>query len=158
MKTINLSNNEIAMVDDDEYEEISKYKWNLSNSGYAVRSYRENGKTKTMLMHRQIMCPPENMLVDHIDRNKLNNQKDNLRIASYKDNSHNTIPQSWTGYKGVDLQGNWWVAKITINGKQITVGKSKDIIEAAKKYDEAAKKYYGPFAYLNFPTEGDVKK
>jgi len=85
---IPLSRGLFARVDPEDFEELSRYKWSASQSGknfYAVR--QEKGRT--ILMHRQIMAPPEGMIVDHINRNKLDNSRANLRVCSHRENTRN---------------------------------------------------------------------
>ena len=165
MKRIKLSNaNEYANVDDEDFTALSVYNWRLTksrNQKYAVRSAYVSelidGKKKDIRMHNQIMNTPEGFEVDHIDRNGLNNCRYNLRICTHQQNSYNTrsAVNSKSKYKGVAWhKGNkMWQANITIGGKQLSLGYSKDEKEAARKYDEAAKKYYRNFAVLNFPQK-----
>ncbi|MBA7655390.1 hypothetical protein ES703_63294 [subsurface metagenome] len=107
-------------------------------------------------MHRQIMNPPREMLVDHINYNGLDNRKANLRLATLTQNNRHTRRTMNPGsskYKGVCWYNREkrWAVRITANGKNIPLGYFKDEIEAAKAYDKAARKYHGDFAALNFP-------
>ncbi|MCK9436568.1 MAG: HNH endonuclease [Synergistaceae bacterium] len=91
--------------------------------------------------------------VDHIDGNGLNNQRSNLRKTTTKQNSYNKklAKNNTTGYKGVRWRsdrGNYTVM-ISVNKKQIYVGSSHNILEAATMYNKAAKKYHGKFASIN---------
>ncbi len=105
-------------------------------------------------MHRVIMNPPDDMVVDHIDSNGLNNRRTNLRVCTLLQNSYNrkTIKAS-SQYKGVrwNKRKKRWVSSISPNGKFILIGYFKDELTAAKAYDEKAKEFFGEFAYLNFP-------
>lgn len=76
-----------AMVDDEDYELLMKSNWHEKDNGYASRGLRVNGKLKYLLMHRIIMMPPDGMVVDHLDNNKLNNQKSNLRVCTQQENT-----------------------------------------------------------------------
>ena len=78
MKTINLTQNKSVVVDDEDFEALSVHKWFYSTVGYACRSVIVDGKNSRVYMHRQLMKPEKGMVIDHIDRNKLNNQKNNL--------------------------------------------------------------------------------
>lgn len=95
-KFIPLSQNKWAFVDDDDYEELSKYKWHYSRNGngdegYAVRGVYENGKCiKKIRMHREIMNYEGGLIVDHINGKRLDNRKINLRICTSSENSLNT--------------------------------------------------------------------
>lgn len=73
-------------VDDNDYLNVSRYKWCLSSRGYAMRT--EDGKT--IFMHRQIMNTPKGFSTDHVDGDKLNNQRFNLRVCSHAENMRNT--------------------------------------------------------------------
>lgn len=97
MKQIYLTKEAIALVDDEDYSELIKYKWSLhttSNGGpYAYRTVElpkgEDGKRrkKTIFMHRQIMNCPDDMTIDHMDRNGLNNQKLNMQKLTRAENT-----------------------------------------------------------------------
>jgi len=113
-----------------------------------------NGKNTAM--HRFIMKPPDDLVVDHIDGNGLNNTRANLRICTYQQNIFNR--KGWgkdSKYKGVswDKRSKKWRAKIRYNSKDKHLGVFEDEIEAAKEYDKEAAKLFGEFAYLNFPED-----
>ena len=107
-------------------------------------------------MHREIINPPEHLLVDHINHNGWDNRKANLRHATCAQNNHNRLiikrENSSSKYKGVTWQKatKKWMVRIDIHGEQKLVGFFKDEILAAKAYDKAAKKYHTEFAVLNF--------
>jgi len=159
MKQIPLSQGKFALIDDEDYERVSKYKWCVNSSGYAVRSFRElqangNYKQKAMKMHRFIMNANEgDGIIDHRDTIRINNQKYNLRVASFVENLRNQKinKNNKSGFKGVRLHkpSSLYIAQIGINGKQKHIGYFKCPVEAAKAYNEAAIKYFGEFAQLN---------
>jgi hypothetical protein len=99
------------------------------------------------------MNAPKNMQVDHIDNNKLNNIKSNLRLCNHTENMINrpTHSNSKSGYKGVIFYKrlNKYMAKINVNKKQLYLGLYIDPIHAARVYNAAALKYHGEFAHLN---------
>ena len=155
MKQIPLSQGKFALIDDEDYERVNQYKWCINSNGYAVTSYRDsNGKWKAMKMHRFILnLNKGDSLVDHRDTIRINNQKYNLRIASFVENLRNQKinKNNKSGFKGVRLHkpSNLYIAQIGINGKQKHIGYFKCPVEAAKAYNEAAIKYFGEFARLN---------
>jgi hypothetical protein len=101
------------------------------------------------------MDKKENYVVDHINRNPLDNRRCNLRYATYQQNTINRKAQknNKSGYRGVSLYKNRnyckWRARIKVNEKSIYIGYYKNKIDAAKAYNKAAKKYFGDFAVLN---------
>ncbi len=165
MKLIPLSNfgknkgKYFAQVDDEDYEKLSKYKWqvytrNNNSTCYAVRNVWENGQHKTLRMHRIILGITDRAIYcDHYDHNGLNNQKNNLRKCTPLENSKNSRAhkKGSSKYKGIVYTKNKWVSRIMVNYTQINIGSYLTEQDAAKAYDEAAKKYHGKFANLNFP-------
>jgi|SRR5699024_12026504 len=114
---------------------------------------KQGGGQRYERMHRVIMNPPEGMYVDHINNNKLDNRKSNLRLCTHMQNRHNSVANinNTSGYKGVfwHNQAKKWRVQITTRGKTHSFGLYHDKHEAAKAYNEAAKDLYGEFAYLN---------
>lgn len=158
-KIIPLTQGQQAIVDDEDYERVSKYKWwtmKCRKSGfYACRTFRKsNNKRASILLHRFIMNPPEKMQVDHVDDNGLNCTRSNMRVCTNAENNRNKKlrPDNTSGYKGVtwDKRNKRWNASITVNGKHLYISQFTNPIDAAHAYDEAAKKYHGKFAKLNF--------
>jgi hypothetical protein len=135
-------------VDDEDYEYLSQYKWSVTSRGYACR----NSMGKLVLMHRVIMGD-SNMDIDHVDGDRLNNQKSNLRFATRSQNMANSRPHksSSSKYKGVtwDRYGGKWKAAIMHHGKNYHIGRYSDELEAARAYNEKARELFGEYAYLN---------
>ena len=109
-------------------------------------------------MHRLLIDAPAGLLVDHINRNGLDNRKSNLRpatVAQNRCNSRLTISKKTSPYRGVyrHKKKNRWKVSICHNKKYIWLGNFSDEIAAAKAYDDAAKKYHKQFARLNFPKK-----
>lgn len=158
MKKIPLTQNKVAIIDNKDFEKISKHSWYFQGgygSGYAVRmpSVLEEKKRNLIRMHRVILDAPRGYEVDHINGNKLDNRRKNLRICLKSENHRNRNKQrnNTSGFKGVsrrkDLQK--WAVHINVNGVKTSVGHFNDLIAAAKAYNEAAIINYGEFAKLN---------
>ena len=161
MKTIPLTRNKEAIVDDDCYEYLNRHKWLTQQSLIKTLSYacRRIGPFKNAWatsMHRTIMCPPANMEIDHINHNGLDNRRSNLRIVTRQQNAWNSRknPSNKTGYIGVhkDPRCNSWQAIIKHNNKVLNLGSFKNPYDAAIAYDKAVNKYRDKFAYRNFPV------
>jgi hypothetical protein len=99
------------------------------------------------------MKPDKGFVIDHLDGNGLNNQRNNLRICTVSQNSmnRNKTVKNKSGFKGVIWweRNNTWKAEIRHNKNKIYLGYYKNIIDAAKAYNAAALKYHGEFANLN---------
>jgi len=160
-RLIKLTRGKYAKVDQDDFERLNRYKWNvLSSRGthYARRTAFKNGKRFDVYMHRVVCHAPPGMVVDHINRDALDNRKTNLRPATKKQNTWNRDHGKKTAtstYKGVfwDKQRKKWQARLHHNGRSLYLGLFTDEIQAAKAYDREAKKYRGEYAFLNFPKK-----
>ena len=151
-KLIYLTKGKVTVVDEDDYEELSKYKW-YYHKGYAVRMLPpdEDKKRKMLFMHIQIIGKVDGLQTDHINRDGLDNRKDNLRHATASQNQWNQGPRKGTSkYKGVSWSKieNQWCSQIQAN-KKIIIGYFDSETDAAKAYDEKSKELFGDFAYLN---------
>ena len=157
MKTIELTQGKIALVDDEDYESLIKHSWCLSkcsNTNYAIRGVTENGKHRSILMHREIMRPPPGLIVDHINGDGLDNRKANLRLVTESQNHYNQKKQSRptsSAYKGVywHKRDKVWMVRIQSTGTYHYIGSFKSEREAALAYNRAAIRLHGNHAKLN---------
>lgn len=155
MKKIPLTKGRFTVVDDDVFAILNQYTWQCSFHGYATRLDYET--QKHIKMHRQIMNPPSGMMVDHINGDKLDNRRSNLRVCTAAENSRNQRVHSnnTSGFKGVHWDGSHkkWRALIKFEGKKFYAGRFSDVIDAARAYDAKARELFGQFARLNFPDQ-----
>lgn len=152
VRVIPLSGGGYAWVDVADYEWLNQYHWRLLN-GYPSR--RE--KNREVLMHRQIMEPPADKVVDHIDGNRCNACRANLRICTRNENQFNQRKRrnGLSRFKGVTFnkQVGKWAAHYRLNGRLHHLGYFEDEVEAARAYDYAAIQHFGEFACVNLPRE-----
>lgn len=161
MALITLTKGYVTQVDDEDFAWLSQYSWRASVTTpwlvYAMTDIQEeDGKIHTIGMHRLLVSAPEGSLVDHADRNTLNNKKENLRLATKRQNSANSRDRirATSKYRGV-CQTTYnkvvkWRARITLNGRSIHLGVFDNELSAAAAYDEAALQNFGEFSTLNF--------
>ena len=166
MKEIQLTQGYIALVDDEDYARVNKYKWCARVERrkdksivkvYALRKVRSaTGKSTTQLMHRFILGVTDTSVeVDHNpDNSGLNNQRSNLRLATSAQNSRNrrlSVANS-SGFKGVSFckARGTWESKIETEERTTHLGRYKTSEQAARAYDEAAVRMFGEFAKTNF--------
>lgn len=151
----------ITQVDDDDVDWLNLWNWTLSPVGYAYRKkhWTENGKhlASNILLHRELMnCSDDNdVVVSHIDGNKLNNQKSNLLICTRVQHAKNvgTKNKKTSTFRGVSRSGTRYRATITINKVLTNIGLYATEIEAAQAYDRWVIENLGKSGRLNFPVE-----
>ena len=143
------SNGDIIKVDLEDLDKINNYCWSKNSVGYAQA--REIGKDSIVLMHRIIMSPSNKELVDHINHDKLDNRKLNLRVCSQSDNMANQIisKTNTTGFKGVywDDNRNKWVSQIGYKNKNIYLGRYDNKQDAIEAREKAEIEYFGEYRY-----------
>jgi hypothetical protein len=156
-REIPLTQGKVAIVDIEDYDEISRYRWHVKkNHGtfYAVRYENKNGRKIKISMHRQIMKASPEQQVDHKHRNGLDNRRCELRFCTTSQNNMNRIfnKKGSSKYKGVHWDKSYgkWSVEIKKNGHSFKLGRFNNEIKAAKAYDKAAKKLFKEFAVLNF--------
>lgn len=166
-KRIKLTKGKYAIVDDADFGWLSQFKWHYSktgnrDTGYARAKIKIKGKIKLMYMHRLIMNANNNKQVDHKNRRKLDNRRNNLRFCSASENCRNKksvgVSKYLGVYKKVCRKMNkmkevviyiYWVARIRINENCIFLGQFKKEKDAAIAYNKSALVHYGEFANLN---------
>lgn len=155
MKTIPIGHGYHAVIDDEDYERVARYRWWASNhegeGGYptGVVGSAPELFTNLALASYILRCTT---MVDHIDGDPLNNTRSNLRHADKSQNGANRkVIQSnnTSGYKGITRRKNRWLAQIGVHGKKMHLGSFLTREEAAEAYNAAAQKYFGEYARLN---------
>lgn len=144
-----------ATVDRWDYWRLINHNWHadiqvLKNGNliiYAVRKTpAENGKRQRLQMHREILAPPDDLLVDHKDKNGLNNTRQNLRAVTARENNYNMdrAPNKH-GFTGVSFDSSrcrWRTVIKLPNGQRKFLGRFKTPEEASKRYQEAVSLYH----------------
>jgi hypothetical protein len=152
VRMIPISDGGYAYVSECDYAWLSRYNWQDHN-GYAARKV----KGKLVLMHREIVQPPEGKVVDHKDGNKRNNCRDNLRACTHDENRWNNRKQAKSDsvFKGVyfNKRSGKWMPRCRFGGRHPSLGLYEDEAEAARAYDHRAVECFGEFARVNFPKE-----
>lgn len=150
-----LTRDQYAIISTEDYDVVSRHIWQAkfvkeTNSFYAGSSMRSDNGIIYLLMHRLIMNADDGFVVDHINRDTLDNRRENLRIATNSENMRNRPASSLntSGYKGVQKFGDKWKAVIQVNRKQIYLGSFITAEEAYEAYCSAALELHGEFACL----------
>lgn len=144
----------LTRVDLQDHAGVNCWTWRLSSHGYAVRSETRHGKKRTVYLHRELMFVPRGRVVDHVNGDRLDNRRANLRTVSVGQNNANSAKRpSRTGYRGVYPfgQSGRFVAQISVDGRLQSLGLHETPEAAALAYDAAARDVRGEFARLNFP-------
>lgn len=156
MKKIKLTKNQLAVVDDKDFEYLNQFHWSVDGSGYPQRATKTIKGWRPIRMHRDLFKLIGKETADHINLNKLDNRRKNLRRCNQAQNNRNIgiTKNNTSGYKGVWLRNDKkrskrWVAEITFNDKKNHLGSFERPEQAALAYNNAAKKYFGEFAVLN---------
>jgi hypothetical protein len=159
MKQIPLTQGKFALVDDNDYEELSQCNWCAAwnchtRSFYAQRhSSSVNGKRTIILMHRVILGAKSGQESDHRNHDTLDNRRENLRLCTHNENQHNQKPQMGSSsFKGISWHKltHKWRAQIQFNASRHHLGCFTDELDAARAYDTAARILFGEFALTNF--------
>lgn len=145
-----------AQVDDEDYDFLMQWKWTAFKAGntfYAKRNQKTGNKINNVFMHRVILgVTNPKILGDHKDKNGLNCQRSNLRVANYSQNAANKIALGKSKYLGVSVYENRkskYRATITKDGNTMNLGYFMEEIDAAKAYNKAALEHHKKFSNLN---------
>lgn len=150
MKEILLTQGRVALVDDEDYDYLIQWNWYVAYNGwhpYAVRwrLVSEPEGPNTVRMHREILKAPSGTMVDHIDGDGLNNQRNNLRLATHTQNMRNRRPKRGNRFRGVTKHkdGKWMIVVCGFETEEA----------AARARDQVVRDLHGEFAFLSFPEE-----
>jgi len=150
VKYIELSQGARAKVDDADYKELSKHNWSLSTYGYAVRNKRLGKNSRTIEYMHKIVCSSAGSQTDHINGDRLDNRRANLRLCSPAENARNRKLQknSTSGYSGVLFHkaNSKWKARIKHMGDWIHLGYFIDKEDAIRARSKAEDIYFGKFS------------
>lgn len=137
-----------ALVDGVWFDYLNQFRWYLDSFGYALRN---DANGKPVRMHVEVVGTPKGKYTDHINRDRLDNRSENLRIVTMSQNMHNRPKQAnnTSGYKGVILDKRLehtsrrkWLASLQINGKPIRLGYHHTAEEAHRAVQTAEKMRY----------------
>lgn len=139
-----------AVIDDVDAPLVADERWHCSSTGYAVRSVRVAGRSAKVYLHRVLLGLAERdpREGDHENGDRLDNRRQNLRIASGTQNRRN-VGARRKGPKGVWCEAGRWRARIYVDGVALNLGSHDTAVEAAAAYDRAAREAFGEFARLN---------
>lgn len=153
MTQIQLSRGQFAIVDDDDVEWLSYFSWHVMpavrpNGGFYAATSVGN---RTVYLHRLIMRAETGQTVDHINSDKLDCRRTNLRIATRTEQARNSIAKGGrSAFKGVSLhESGRWRAEIELPGRKRIVKYAGTEVDAARLYDDLAREHFGIFAKLN---------
>lgn len=151
MIIIPLTQGYVTVVSDEDAEKVLPFSWSLLTGSSGNKYCIGNVNGTMILLHRHIMNAEDNELIDHKDRNGLNNQRNNLREASFSFNARNVSARrnNTSGFKGVHKQGNGWVAYVTENRRRIYLGYYESKEQAARAYDVFVLANFGEAAVTN---------
>lgn len=137
------------LFDLEDYNIIKKYNWCADKDKYIVSSVKIGNKNINIKMHRLIMNPSKDEQIDHINRDKWDNRKLNLRICNNAENNWNKtkLTNNKSGYKGVwwSKERHKWVASIKCNGRKYYIGRFNTPEEAHEAYKKKARELFGAF-------------
>jgi hypothetical protein len=154
VREILITQGKIAIVDEEDYARVSEHPWYFTTRGYAASTSRGiDGLREELLLHRLILSAEKGVVVDHINGNKLDNRRENLRLATQSTNLANSkiSAANTSGYKGVswNKRARKYEAGIYFQGKRTYLGLFLTADAAALAYNVAATEMFGEYARLN---------
>jgi uncharacterized protein (DUF1330 family) len=155
---VTLTRGQVAIIDTEDAERVSRHTWHAAAHGYAATRLRDkNGEL--MYLHRYVLNAPNGKYVDHVNLDKLDNRKANLRLCTNSQNHANKPKrkgETLSRYKGVTLakNGRVWQMQLQWNGQRF-VKRFKSENDAARYYNEKALELWGSFALPNEIQETD---
>lgn len=155
MKTISLNKGYVAIVDDEDFENVSRLKWCITslNPDKPARKVYARHSSRCVLMHRFILNAPKGIHIDHINHDTLDNRKINLRLCTVSENLRNRGPErtNKSGFKGVywNTRDKVWRAQIKLHQQVKPLGTFRFPQDGAMAYDRAAIQLHGEFAVTN---------
>ena len=163
MRYLPLSQGFVTWIDDEDYAWASQWKWYAHRQArshwYAARSAylgggRRHQRRRTILLHRELLHAGPRQLIDHANRDSLDNQRGNLRFCTPAQNKANAIRHRncrsrFKGVRKLRHRPNRWTARISVEGRRLSLGCFQTEEAAAQAYNEAAKNVFGVFARGN---------
>lgn len=147
-----------CIIDKEDYDKVKNIRWRLGGDGYAVNN---SDKKENLYVHRIINDTPKDLFCDHINRDKLNCKKENLRTVTHRLNCINIGTQSrnTSGVKGVSWSKSQqkWRSRITINSKEISLGQYKNYLDAVKARIKAEALYFGEYSSNYNPNNNCIE-
>jgi hypothetical protein len=146
----------VALIDDSDAEMVLPIKWFCLQSRKNFYACQQAYAGNYRRMHRLIMQAPVGMLVDHINRNTLDNRRCNLRLCTHSENTaHSLVKIAASGYRGVRWVASEqrYIVRLKKDGRHYWGGSFVDVVEAARAHDVLARRLHGAFAILNLPSE-----
>lgn len=155
-REIPITKNKIAIVSEEDYGWVHRWKWHYHSCGYAARRKSVKEGRQTVFMHQEIArrayheCP-DGCVTDHINRDPLDNRRSNLRYVTHAVSALNRGPFGNRRFIGVhrDTTSGKWAARISRKGEMWFLGLYDDEEEAAYVRDQAALQIHGKYACLN---------
>lgn len=154
---------QVAHVSMPDWHRAVVHRWRVGGAGYFMRTAGRRPDRRVELLHRFLLdlSPGDERQVDHVNGDRLDNRRANLRVVTADENRRNRgvstsapSPYKGVGYRADSKRRKRWSAHIHASGRLISLGTYLTPEEAARAYDAAARIHHGEFARLNFPQEG----